>query len=82
MTWVLVLWCVIVVSLAVITDLQSKHTSHQCMRECRRLLGGLSTNSAEATLLIGVVGLVILSVIWFLTLGDDSSSPAPPGPTS
>jgi uncharacterized membrane protein len=82
MTWVLILWCVGIIFLAVVTDIQyHEHISRKCIRGCRSLLSQLGASSVAATLIVGVLGLVVLGVLWLVTLRDDPPSPSLPTDT-
>lgn len=80
-TWVIVAWCTLVVvgGLAL-----AGHTSNQITSACQKSLGDGSycqqaasqTGAAqfEHILKIGVVGFVILSIIWFMTRPQSQKS--------
>jgi hypothetical protein len=73
-TWIVLLWTVVFVAVAVAIALNSDKTDlHTClsdgrsMAECKQVVHGADAIGAAIIVFIGVLGLVPLSLIWLLT---------------
>lgn len=65
-TWVLIVWCITIGAL-IIFEKFGTHRHVKCDHECTRLSNGLNNAGIVAIIAVGVIGLLAITVVWFMS---------------
>lgn len=65
MTWALVVWCIVIATLAVAEEIHYGNAK-RCAHECKRFLGSLGETTVVGTVGAGIIGAVILGGLWLI----------------